>query len=441
MTEILDISRKILEDYCLCDNCLGRQFASLSYGISNAERGKNVKNTLALIAHSMFIEGNKEGLKILKNLSLNGMSKTAANTLMKLGVGVSKERKECNLCKGKFQQIDRIVDQAVKEASEYEFNTFLIGAKIPEEIMEAEDALRSKYGIKWGETIKSEFTRETGKIFSEKTGKEVEYKKPDLTITIHPFEGRVDVQVNPLFIGGRYQKLVTGIPQSKWICIKCEGKGCELCSGTGKKYPESVQEIIATPILTASKGVNTEFHAAGREDIDARVVGNGRPFILEVKMPKRRSLDLKKIRDEINKSGKIEVNELKYVTRDDIRKLKTKEAVEKTYLAIIEADDKITAEDLKKIEKTFTNCKINQATPKRVLHRRADKIREKYIYETKARRLAPNKLELTIQCQGGLYVKELISGDQGRTVPSIAEIIRKNVKCIELTVLNVKAES
>jgi tRNA pseudouridine synthase 10 len=60
---------------------------------------------------------------------------------------------------------------------------------------------------------------------------------------------------------------------------------------------------------------------------------------------------------------------------------------------------------------------IKQQTPLRVLHRRADLIREKYIYEVKVKKVSLKRAELEIRCQGGLYVKELVSGDEGRTTP------------------------
>ncbi len=88
----------------------------------------------------------------------------------------------------------------------------------------------------------------------------------------------------------------------------------------------------------------------------------------------------------------------------------------------------------------MTKANIHQQTPLRVLHRRADLVREKYIYEANIKRLAPNRVEMKIRCQGGLYIKELVSGNEGRTVPSIASIINAEAKPLELDVLNVIME-
>ncbi|MEE3419062.1 MAG: hypothetical protein VZQ62_07000 [Methanosphaera sp.] len=47
------------------------------------------------------------------------------------------------------------------------------------------------------------------------------------------------------------------------------------------------------------------------------------------------------------------------------------------------------------------------------------------------------KLRLKIKCQGGLYIKELISGDEGRTVPSVSSVTNNKALCTQLDVLKV----
>ena len=49
---ILATARKILTLGPICDNCLGRQFAMLSTGLTNAERGRSIKTVLAMQAAS-----------------------------------------------------------------------------------------------------------------------------------------------------------------------------------------------------------------------------------------------------------------------------------------------------------------------------------------------------------------------------------------------------
>jgi tRNA pseudouridine synthase 10 len=80
---------------------------------------------------------------------------------------------------------------------------------------------------------------------------------------------------------------------------------------------------------------------------------------------------------------------------------------------------------------------IKQQTPLRVVHRRADLIREKYIYKVKVKKVAPKQAEMIIRCQGGLYVKELVSGDKNRTNPSVAGLLGTEAQTLKLDVLKV----
>jgi tRNA pseudouridine synthase 10 len=61
-----------------------------------------------------------------------------------------------------------------------------------------------------------------------------------------------------------------------------------------------------------------------------------------------------------------------------------------------------------------------------VVHRRADLIRRRIVKELKYKRINSKKIELTVKTSAGLYVKELVSGDEGRTKPSLSELL--NVK-------------
>ena len=260
-----------------------------------------------------------------------------------------------------------------------------------------------------------------------------------MVAVINPFQEKVRLQVNPLFVAGRYRKLVRTIPQSKWFCSNCHGRGCEECGGTGKLYPESVEELSSGPILVATGGEESAFHAAGREDIDARMLGTGRPFVIEISKPKKRFIELKEIENQINAGaiGKVEVSNLRFTTRDVVRHLKKGEGSQKEYRLFAEFERNLTAEDLQTIETQLSGASIKQQTPLRVLHRRADLIRERYIYKVKVRKVSHKRALMEIHCQGGLYVKELVSGDEGRTNPNVSGLLGNKAKTLKLDVLRV----
>jgi tRNA pseudouridine synthase 10 len=173
------------------------------------------------------------------------------------------------------------------------------------------------------------------------------------------------------------------------------------------------------------------------------MLGSGRPFVIEVTRPRKRFLDLEKLEEEVNGvgRGKVEVSDLRFGDKNVVRKLKRGESTQKEYRVLIEFDNKVSAKDLQLLEEKLRNAMIKQRTPVRVLHRRADMTREKYIYKVNVKKLSLKKAEMKIRCQGGLYVKELVTGDEGRTVPSVSEILNNKAKPMKLDVLSVIMES
>ncbi|MCK4973053.1 MAG: tRNA pseudouridine(54/55) synthase Pus10, partial [Candidatus Heimdallarchaeota archaeon] len=176
------------------------------------------------------------------------------------------------------------------------------------------------------------------------------------------------------------------------------------------------------------------------EDIDALMLGTGRPFVFEVVNPHIRSLDLKNLEERINihTKDKIEVQNLRWSSRKEVVHVKSSaERAIKKYRALVEFSNPITDENMKKIENEFQKKELQQRTPNRVSHRRADKIRKKKVYTVECIRKGEAKIEIVIECDGGCYVKELISGDKGRTKPSISEIVMNPAICTELDVIEI----
>ena len=66
---------------------------------------------------------------------------------------------------------------------------------------------------------------------------------------------------------------------------------------------------------------------------------------------------------------------------------------------------------------------IKQRTPFRVLHRRANSIRERNILNAKATKIDDHHFRLELSTQAGTYVKEFVYGDFGRTIPSVSSLL------------------
>ena len=105
------------------------------------------------------------------------------------------------------------------------------------------------------------------------------------------------------------------------------------------------------------------------------------------------------------------------------------------YRAIVDLDKETSNDDLKILSSLDV---IEQRTPLRVSHRRADLIRKRRVRDLKVKKLDQERLELIIECEGGLYIKELISGDEYRTQPSVSSLLQNPARCVELDVLDVQ---
>ncbi len=210
----------------VCLNCLGRQWGMVGHGMTNAERGK----TLMEYAEKM----------------------TGAEL---------KEPKDCELCNNFFKDgINKVANEITKKVRGIEFGTFVIGTIVSDELERKQENLWEETGIEDVETLKSEMNREMGKTIEKLMKKKFDLKSPDVTIIVDMNANTIRIQVKSLYIYGKYQKLARGIPQTKWICSKCNGKGCTFCKGEGKLYKTSIQEIIENPLLKATKGKNSAFH-------------------------------------------------------------------------------------------------------------------------------------------------------------------------------------
>ncbi|MCE8422898.1 MAG: tRNA pseudouridine(54/55) synthase Pus10, partial [Candidatus Methanoperedens sp.] len=130
--------------------------------------------------------------------------------------------------------------------------------------------------------------------------------------------------------------------------------------------------------------------------------------------------------------GKIEVLGLKFVESETVEQLKSMKADKIYRLKIMHSTSE---EKLKSSLNIISGTLIKQKTPTRVLHRRGDLERMRRVHSADLESYSENTAVLVIFCEGGLYVKELVSGDGGRTVPSISSLMGCEAKVIELEVI------
>ncbi|AGK60592.1 TIGR01213 family protein [Archaeoglobus sulfaticallidus PM70-1] len=351
------------------------------------------------------------------------------------GFGRVVEPENCLYCSGILWKLDELAERIHSDLIDYEYSTFLIGCRV-EGSLKAIEEYFIELGMDEKNVLKNEIKRELGRIFSERYGKRVDFEKPDVTIIFNPERDELSYQIRPLYIYGRYRKRVRNISQTRWICGRCRGKGCEECNFTGKKYYLSVEEIIANPVVSLAKAKNGILHGSGREDVDARMLGNGRPFVLEVVEPKVRSIDLEQAERMINSSRIVSVSDLKFTDEEMIRHLKMG-AFRKRYRAKVRFGRKIEEHELVAALNNLKNRTIHQRTPERVSHRRADLVRNRRVHDLKLLHVKDDVAVIEIESDAGLYIKELVSGDNGRTRPSLSEILGIEARVEKLDVLDV----
>jgi len=418
----MEITEKaeLLQSHELCDHCLGRQFARLGYGLENYERARIVKEKLA---SSEKIEEDDFDPDIVPE-------------------GEVDRTDDCEVCQGLFQQLDTFIDRVYTALERYHFTTYLVGTRPPQDVVEAEEELWEETGLQWVEPIKSELNRLIGKGIETRLEEErdmevdVDFDRADVNAILDMDKDRVELQVNSLLLHGFYNKLERGIPQTKWPCRNCRGKGCEDCDWTGKQYQESVEELAAEPVIEATKGLESKFHGAGREDVDARCLGK-REFVLEILEPETRDIDPSELQQEINDrfEGRIEIVNLERCGKDMIEKVKSRRS-DKTYRAQVELTESVDQDDLDRLDQLIGT--VRQTTPTRVEHRRADKTREREVFTVEWEQKGDRELEISIKGEAGLYIKELISGDREKTEPSVSQILGVEAECTDLDVVAIE---
>jgi tRNA pseudouridine synthase 10 len=250
-----------------------------------------------------------------------------------------------------------------------------------------------------------------------------------------------------VFVEGRYRKLSRDLPQTVFFCPSCKGhprrrKGCGHCAGFGKLSRDSVQELVAWVAGKAFGTRRNKFHGAGREDVDVRMLGRGRPFVLELIGPKVHDVDLAEVEAEINRrnEGRLEIQNLHWTERARVRVVKETHHA-KLYRALVGFE---APPDRARLEALLgQRLAIQQETPERVAHRRAQLERTRWIEVVSADPAAdgdPLHYDVVLRTEHGTYVKEVLSGEGGKTRPSFGELVGSPSRCLELDVLEILDE-
>ena len=482
-----------------CNHCLGRVGGKKRFGQSNLESGIEIRASVVETDSTMS--------------------------------GAREETPLCPFCENLFDEAPLLAELIHESIGDRDCSRLQLGARIPKDQTEAEDHLRKRFGAGGSSPLKSSLVEEVARQLGELgMGQNLVVEKPEILALIDVLTLTVELDIRSHYVYGRYRKLERGIPQTKWPCRACKGRGCQKCDNTGLQYKTSVQGLIGDPILDMFGSEEHAFHGMGREDIDVRCMGRGRPFVIELKKPHKRNVDANLIMEAINSSaeGRLEVSDMRPSNRSEVVRVKDTPA-EKSYTIRYliepitqaeldtltqvmeipsnnqdrnrrrknhhrrkkkepEVEEEIDYSSMKKAElaelcvqkglaksgtkdvlierlssfkeetlplperdyimEIMTNlqgCTLAQRTPERVAHRRADKIRKRKVLETSSPSIEEDEdgnliAEFSLRCESGTYVKETVHGDNGRTQPSIASLIKAKCTVEWLDVADIHAD-
>ena len=364
------LSKSILKEYDLCDNCLGRFFISST----NLSSGK--------------ILGNK----IRKSVNSRVVTK-------------------CYICKNLFSNMIHYTKMIHDVSIEYEFSTFVVGAILKQSIIERDDKLRSKFHLRGVDGIKTAVTKELGIKFARKTKTRIDHLSPDITFTINFRSGRCNVKSRSIFLYGRYSKGKRGLPQKEESCQDCKGKGCIFCNNHGIVSFDSIEGKIAQFLYEKFETDQVKFTWIGGEDRASLVVGNGRPFFVKLLSPKKRNIRLAKK----SHLGEIMILGLRKIDHIPDGSIHFKSKVK----LLVATKNKISSKKLKKLKKLV-------AIPIEITDSN-NKQHEKTIHRLNYKKNSSQSFTIEIEADGGIPVKRFVDGS--KIIPSISNLLGTQCYC------------
>ncbi len=294
---LLEKVEEVVLEHNLCLECLGRMFAGLSARLSNRERGRALATVLSMALSREMLEGREDKKQLAEKLAMVYSQKGLRDVLSNRGYVVKKSRNaKCEICDNIFSRMDQHVDSIMKEIEGYEFETYLVGVSVPSEVEEREDEVRSKHGLKYAESIRSELSREIGKAMQKRSLGKSFSLRPDLKVDFNPYTGRVKVSSRKLTLGGRISVPDPSRKVFAQQCSNCRGRGCQDCEYTGRIGEDTVEHSLGRIVLNMTGGRKWRF---GIERIGEKEV----LFLMSVFQPRKRSIKPEEVMEAVRKSG------------------------------------------------------------------------------------------------------------------------------------------
>jgi tRNA pseudouridine synthase 10 len=244
----------------------------------------------------------------------------------------------------------------------------------------------------------------------------------------------------PVYVCGSYLKLSRDVSQSPSEILA----------------ERSIQDILADALRTTIPHALDEaefaLSAAGREDVDVRMLGNGRPFVLTLRNMRLKRLftdaELAQVSRLLASANDppVLVHSPHIGSESSMAAIKESETTHaKRYRCVVYTAVPFAQSELDAILSTVHDLAVLQDTPIRVMHRRTVATRPKTLHKVHAQ-LFPGFLStatakshwclVDLECGSGMYVKEWVHGDFGRTRPSLGDLLGCKTSILQLDVLD-----
>ena len=374
--QIVPIANKITKKYPLCNYCLGRLFSKQLHLSSNKLLGKK--------------------------LNRNSTEK-------------------CYVCKNLFDNLNHFLKLMHDKSIDYSFKTFNIGVMIKPSIVDRDDFIRSQYKLKGIDSIKTDITKEMGKLYSKNTKKTIDHLDPDITFTINFKEELCELRSKSITLSGRYVKSERGFSQKQKSCDNCSGKGCRICNLHGIVEYDSVEGTISKLLFQKFGGTTAKFTWIGGEDKSSLVLGTGRSFFVKIQNPHKRNVRLSDVSID-----SIKINHLKSVYESPKKPLKFNSIIR----VKISTESQIDSKSLKKL-KDLTIAPV-------IVYEKSGKRSEKKIFDVKSKKNSKNLFTLVIKAEGGLPIKRFVIADD--ITPGISTILGTPCECVEFDFLEIEIQ-
>jgi len=377
INKIIPTANQIIQEYDLCDQCLGRLFSKQLNLLSNKLLGKKLK------------------------MNFNQLTS------------------KCYICKNLFENLTPYVESMVCASHNYDFASIVVGTMIKPSILDRDDYIRSKFKLQGIDSVKTDITKELGKQFIKKTKKSIDFLNPDLTITIDFKNGICDLRSKPIILQGWYTKSKRGFPQKQKSCVNCFGKGCRNCNFHGISEYDSIEGKVSQFLFNRFGGTTAKFTWIGGEDQSSLVVGSGRPFFVKIQNPLKRNISLsRKIALDY-----VTIHNCKIIFESPKSPLKFTSSIEMKILT----ENEINSSILKKLNEII-NIPV-------VVYDSFGKRSEKIISQLKYKKTGKNCFILFIKAEGGLPIKRFVESSD--VTPGISQILNNKCRCIQFDFLDI----